>query len=377
MKKKTIALFFCAAAVILMAAVAIRPVIKGFIASALRKTFIGSSVSIGGYSLNPFNSLELYAVKISNGQAYNFSIGKIKVRYSLLSLAGKKIDSITVEDIEAGISIARPDKFDLEHYLRLEKKSAFVLRRVGLSAGRLKLNFGELSLEARAAFDLDPETGILNSVLLEIPALNSGQFKLADFVLEAGQDAAQGKLAARAMGYGKINCGNVRAEAALSGKKLSLSRLSMDVLGGTIEGNVVCILTAPLAYAAKFKASGINMAKLIIDLDLAERLKIEGAVSGALEVEGSGLDLSRLEGNFNSDGSGGRLTITDERILEAMAKNTGQTLSFMVESFRDYRYNTARAVLGIKDSDIIFNVAMDSEAGKREFVLVWHDFQIR
>ena len=377
MKKKIVALIFCVAAVILLAAAAIRPVIKGLIEASLRRTFIGSSVSIAGYSLNPFSSLELYAIRINNGELYNFSIGKIKIRYTPLSLIRKKIESIAVNDIDLNINIARSDKFDVSRYLRLEKKNVFVLKEIKLSGCRLKLSSDGLLLESDMAFDLDLESGVINHIYLGLPAFNFGQFKLVGLIFEAKNNSGQGRFFAQKISYAKINLGNLRADAVLSGKKLALENLSVDVLDGVVGGNAACVLTLPFSYAANFKASDINLAKLISDLDLMDRLMLEGVVSGDLRVEGEDADFNILDANFKSQGPGGRLTITDERILEAMAKNTGQALGFMVESFRDYRYNTAKAGLGIKDGDMILNVAMDSEAGKRDFDIVWHDFSIK
>jgi hypothetical protein len=47
-----------------------------------------------------------------------------------------------------------------------------------------------------------------------------------------------------------------------------------------------------------------------------------------------------------------------------------------VESFKDYHYNTALMKLSFDKGNIILDVALEGEAGKRNLSIVLHDFKL-
>jgi hypothetical protein len=70
------------------------------------------------------------------------------------------------------------------------------------------------------------------------------------------------------------------------------------------------------------------------------------------------------------------LTITDDKFLNNVAKSSGQSLDILVESFKNYHYNTGVMKLSLERGDIVFDIALEGEAGKRNLSIVLHDFKL-
>jgi hypothetical protein len=59
-----------------------------------------------------------------------------------------------------------------------------------------------------------------------------------------------------------------------------------------------------------------------------------------------------------------------------MAEATSQPLSLLVENFKNYRYNIGQVGLGAEGSNVILNISLEGEAGKRQLSVVFHDFKL-
>jgi hypothetical protein len=83
-----------------------------------------------------------------------------------------------------------------------------------------------------------------------------------------------------------------------------------------------------------------------------------------------------LSGNFSTLQPGGILVIKDDKFLKNLSRTTKQPLDILVESFKDYHYNTALMKLSFDKGNIILDVALEGEAGKRNLSIVLHDFKL-
>jgi hypothetical protein len=70
------------------------------------------------------------------------------------------------------------------------------------------------------------------------------------------------------------------------------------------------------------------------------------------------------------------LTIKDSGYLENMARSSGQSLDILVESLKNYHYNSGVAKLSLERNNFIFDIFLEGETGKRNLKVTLHDFNL-
>jgi len=158
-------------------------------------------------------------------------------------------------------------------------------------------------------------------------------------------------------------------------EKTLKSYLTAQTLGGRIEGNVRLKMDKGRQYLIELKFINLDLDKFVKDFNLDDKIQISGRLGGRLSLEGENLVIKLIDGNFIAGQDGGILTIKDERFLENVAKRSGQSLDILVESFKNYPYNKGLMKLSLKKGDLVFNIALDGEAGKRDLNIILHDFK--
>lgn len=177
--------------------------------------------------------------------------------------------------------------------------------------------------------------------------------------------------------FGKLRLRGCQGGVALRLGRADLDLSSCDMFGGKISGNAKLGLNGRLAYSAELNVSGIKPDNFIKDFELGEKFRMSGDLSGALRIEGKGGDMEILSGGLWAARPGGTLVITDKSFLENIARASGQSFEMLVESFKDYHYNTGIAKLSLDKGNLIFDITLDGEAGRRKLDIVVHGFSLR
>lgn len=177
--------------------------------------------------------------------------------------------------------------------------------------------------------------------------------------------------------FGKLRLRGCQGRVALRGRRADLDLSSCDIFGGKISGSAKLGLSGRLAYSAELNVSGINLDDFIKDFELGEKFRMSGNLSGTARIEGKGGDMEILSGSLQAARPGGALVITDRSFLENIARASGQSFEMLVESFKDYHYNTGIVELSLDKGNLIFDITLDGEAGRRKLDIVVHDFSLR
>ena len=93
-------------------------------------------------------------------------------------------------------------------------------------------------------------------------------------------------------------------------------------------------------------------------------------------MAGKGAALAVVDGDLLTYQPGGKLTITDKRFLENLARTSQQPLDIIVESFKNYDYNIGIVKLGMEQGNLVVDVRLEGEAGQRNLSIVVHDFKL-
>ncbi|KPK98301.1 MAG: hypothetical protein AMJ95_04895 [Omnitrophica WOR_2 bacterium SM23_72] len=177
--------------------------------------------------------------------------------------------------------------------------------------------------------------------------------------------------------YQKAKIGPLQAKLKIDDKVLYLDYLRAQIFNGKADGQVALNLDKEMNYQVTLNFTGLDIDRFIRDFDLEERFQMTGALSGEVSLRGSGATIQQIQGDLSTSQAGGKLTITDQRFLDNLARTSRQPLDILVESFKNYYYNIGIIKLGMEEGDLILDVRLDGEAGMRHLNIMVHEFNLR
>ena len=175
--------------------------------------------------------------------------------------------------------------------------------------------------------------------------------------------------------YQRLTIKEIKGSLGLEDKGIVLTPLSMQLLGGEARGSVN-FSPSKLAYQAEFNFSNLDLRELVRDFELAQSFQATGRLGGRIVLSGKGIELKILDGDLSATEAGGTLNITDKAFLENLARYTKQSFDILVESFKNYHYNIGRLNLSLDKGNLVFEAALDGEAGRRNLNIVLHNFKL-
>lgn len=374
--KKAILASIILLGLILLAAVSLRTLALFIAKKAIRNIFADSAVSISGCTVNPLRQISFADIQIQKGQAYNFKIKELKINYDLNLIKKLTVSQVRLAGIEAGIDLGQKKIADFGGYLNLKGKSPFLIGCLELSGIKIDLKSADLNLRGEVSFGLSRALQILDYLDLKLDNLSIAGVTLDNLSFIAAQSKKTGRLYIRQVSYDKLKISNIQSQAVLEGTIVSLNGLSAELFSGKISGEFSGQLGGELAYTLNLQAAGLSLEALVQDFNLTEKFQLSGRLNGKVTLEGQGARVRILSGGFFAQDPGGTLEIKDKQFLEAMAKNTGQSLEMVVESFKDYRYNKGDMRLGLEGTNLVFDMQLDGLQGKRNINIVLHDFNL-
>lgn len=364
---------------ILVTALSIKPLVIFLVKQQLKKVFIHSSINIRGCNLKPLHQLSLSDIEIKREPIYALRIKEAKIQYSLSSIITRNILKFSLKDALITVNLGQSSILNLRRYLTLkaDKKSIFLLSRLKLSNLDLNLKSADLNLKAKISAELNFIKQIINHLKLKIDVLQNKGFQLENAYIEASQNLPPGLLHIDEIKYGKFKIEKIKSNTRLDEEFLHLDSLSAKVLGGEFQGKIDLITGENIGYSLNLKFINLDLEAFVDDFNLNERFELNGKIGGTLALEGSGPHIEAINGDFTSLQPGGVLTIKDNRFLENLARKSNQPLDILVESFKNYHYNKGMLKLFKDEGNLILDVALDSEAGKRNLNITVHDFKLR
>ena len=376
--KRAIYILVIISFIALAAGLSYKPLIFFIAKKQLSQVFIGSRVDIAGCELKPLSSLRLKGIRISRQKKYDFQVKELTAEYSLFPLLSGRVKNISLQGAEIEINFGQESLAGWVKLLNLKnQKSAFLVNGLRLSDTRLDIQSRELTLKASVSLAVDLVRQSMEYLEINVASLEGSGLELKDAFLEAKSGAAApGLLRIAEVKYDKLAIKKIEGQARLEDKSLSLESLFAQVLGGDIRGKALLELRPAGDYRVELRAQDIDLSAFISDFNLGEKLSLSGRLNGraALRLRGSGIDL--LSGDFSAAAPGGMLTIKDTAYLESIARSSRQPLDLLVESFKNYRYNTGVVKLSFSEGNIILDIVLEGEAGRRNLSVILHDIQL-
>ncbi len=376
--KRIVFFFFVASFLVIISAVFFSaPLIKSIAIKQLKSIFLGSEVSVASSKLFPIQKLSIFDIRIKKDKVYELKFKEAGVVFSLQSLLKKRISTVYLKGAAIRINLGSNSILDFAKHINLSSPSVFLVGGLDVSDLSLDLKSKEVSLEGKLSLVLNLLKQEPEFCDIEISVLDSLGVHAQNAVFKVKQGAPSGELSIRQVKYDKVKIDEISSAVSLKGKELIFSGLQAQLFGGNVQLEARVFMDADPEYAAEVEFNELDMERFVKDFKLEERFSITGKLSGSVSVKGKGTDMRLIDGNFSAGAGGGMMVVKDETILKNMAKAADQPLDILMESFKDYHYNTGVMKLGKAQDDLSLDVALDGEKGKRNLTVTLHDFKLR
>lgn len=346
--------------------------------SALRRMFPEAAVSIGSFDLFPTHRAGLSALTVERPGSYRLFMRRVQVRYGLLSLLKGSVGNVSLEGVELFVTLPRKRLIELSEYLRLDPRGGGVrIERLSLADARLDVLTQEARLVARVErLRLLPAAQIVQEASLQIDSFSGMGVELKGAKVSASAAGAPGELKIQKLSLGKLALEEVSSALVLENSKVTLSPLTARILGGTVQAKLEFWPLGSQAYYGNFSASNLSLQRITDDFELKERFDMTGIFNGDLSIAGYGMHVSMLNGSFNTLSPGGTLTVTDKETVKTLAHTAGQDAGAVMDSLRDYRYDTGVLSVQLPEKNLILDLHFDGAQGKRTLQIVVHSFKL-
>lgn len=349
----------------------IKPLIIFSAKRQLKNVFPNSQVNLAGCSLG-LHRLTLSGIEITRPVLYVLGVKELNIYFNFWQIIRGNILKITVNDVNASVTMPNKSVTEISKFVKPGSGKTFAIASLGLSRAKLDLNSLDLQLKAEFGLRVNLLRQMLDSLDLEIDSLAGQGISIQEVKCKASQGAGDGWFALRLIKKDKAKVENITATVRLADKMLFLDNLRGELLGGDFHGSVKFKLEENPGYSLALNLRELDLARLVDEFNLQEKIKLSGKLSGDVVLAGEGRNTRLISGELYSSADGGLLTINDDRYLKELARNSGQSFDIIVESFKNYHYNKGAAKLSLDKGNLIFKIDLDGASGKRQLNLTVH-----
>jgi len=154
-------------------------------------------------------------------------------------------------------------------------------------------------------------------------------------------------------------------------RKISLEDLDVNIDCGKQSISQFRDSIKTSSAGASFSPGELALSNLALDV-ASKELDFRGKFTGSIVLETRNASLKKVKGDLSVVRPGGALTINDTRYLENVAQNSGQSLDLLVESFKNYHYDSGIIRLSLDGRALVLDVSLSGETGKRNLVVTFH-----
>jgi hypothetical protein len=187
---------------------------------------------------------------------------------------------------------------------------------------------------------------------------------------------ASGAILINSFKHDKFKAQNIKVHFKWARSQIYLGPIEAKVLEGTVNGDGTIQLGNPLNYVLKLNFANLDLSRFVEDFELKDKFLLVGLLNGKITLSGAGKNFRILNGDFSPPVNGGDLTISDTQFLKNMAVSSKLPSDLVVDSFKNYHYNTGQVQMFLEHGDLNFNVSLEGVSGKRELKVVVHDFNL-
>ena len=376
--KKVILVLLIMLAIFFSLPVILKPVILSAAKKQLNNVFKDSAVSVENCRLRPV-SLAIYGIKIERKPFYDLQIEEARISYRFPSIFKGKIHRVALKGIKARINTPNKKTAEFSKLLNINTSNPppFMVMNADIQGVDIKFLAQDLDLTCALSVGIDFSDRAVQYLALKVISLDAGGMHLENLCLGSALKLKTSNFYIGQLKFDKAKLEDIAGRIVLGGKGFVLDPLCARLFGGNVCGSMAVVLDKEGQYVLNLNASGVGLDVFVDDFKLAEKFRMTGKVQGAVSVKGKGVNLALLSGDLNVAQPGGTLVITDEGFLKDLAAQTQQSLEMLTESFKHYRYDTGIVKLRLDQGNVILDVALDGNNGKRNLDITLHNFNLK
>lgn len=344
---------------------------RSFIAGALP----GYDVKVGKLELG-LTTINVKDVLIQNSSD-KIVVPNISIKISLSELNDRKVSGVVVSNASVDLLLNNGalDVFGEKGQGRSTDtpKEAWSIKAIRLDRIKFKVKHKDLSVEGIGSIGILPAQKEVSDIVLENVHIESGSFMVKNMGISARQGEHDGSLTAGPVKFDKNEINQITATVFLDKETVSFQSIQADFWNGKISGSVN-LDWAKLRYLLELTADGVDLEAIAKGYELAERVDMTGKLQGYLKLAGQGVEINEITGAFQTADPGGKLNITDKKLLAAIAQYTGQSPEILMESFKNFNYSKGNIGASLDSGNIVLSVNLSGDNGRRNLQVVLHDF---
>lgn len=374
--KRLIVILSLACLFLIAISVFIKPVIIFVVKKQLGNIFIQSRISVEKCTFQPTRGLSLFDIEIKRQGDYDIKVREAAIGWNLHSLATAASLKLSLNGIKIYVNNSQKGFRDFSGYVVFGRGSP-IFKSVEISDLDVDLNTLDLTAKANLSLGLNLVSQSLDHLDFKMDIFKMLGAQIENVSVKLGPGSEQGNFSIAQLKYDKLNIDGIKGKVRRQGAAVSFYDVSGRVLDGDIRGNLDLKIGQEAWYLVNLQCTDLDIEKLVSDFNLREKFEMTGRLSGDLKLQGKGAQIEIMGGHFVTRQPGGTLVIKDTKFLENMARNTKQPVDLLIESFKNYRYNTGLVNLGLENGNVILATDLQGEAGKRSLNVVLHDVTIK
>lgn len=386
--KRKVLIAGCVAAALAVAAWTLffPPVAEDMAKRGIERAFPGAAVTIGSRghaglsraTVLPFGRISFRNISIEKSGVYSVKAKEAGVTYGLFSLLTGSASGLYLRDVNIAADFSGDKAKSLEDLL----KSASPAGRpaawsIDIANASIRLKFSDMELDAVASFKFDLRKLRLDRAELNAASFSKGTIVIKDASLRVPGEGIPGDFSVALVKCGRVALSDITGGALMKDGDFKLEPLVGSLFKGSILGTFKYSTRGKRAYSLSITADGLQMARAIEELGLSGKVDMTGSVDGGFRVDGSAMSLAKVRGSFNTAAPGGVLVIKDEVFLMNIAKRLNQPIEIVRQSFSDYAFTKGTMDVSLQGNDLVTEVYLEGEKGKRDMNVILHDINRR
>ncbi|MCM8773831.1 MAG: YdbH domain-containing protein [Candidatus Omnitrophica bacterium] len=376
MRKRNLLFIFIISLLVFIALLFIEPIIIYLAKIRLEKILPNSSVKIGDCKLKLFSRLNLSDIEISKLLDYEVKIDSLNIFYNLASIFNKKLLKVSLDGGYININLPQKNMFVIPNTTSTSPNKSFLfLDFIELRCIETNLSFSDCKIKGKIStiLSLKDINQLFKFLDLNIDDGEIGNFKIEYGNINISEDSL-GLFKLNKLKYNNLVLRNIYGNIRLGQREVYLPYFSAELFGGHLSGNIGFLYENKPIYYFEFKFDNIDTSRVVKALKLMDKVWVKGRVDGKLIFKLEDDNLNVINGYFSAVEPGGNLTIKDKRLLEKLPGVSSKQIDLLVESFKDYSYNRGVVKLGLQDNDLLLEINLDGDKGKRNLNINFHDF---
>lgn len=348
----------------------------------IKKAFPGAVVTIGsGERPGPsvtrvfsFGRISFTDISIERPGVYSVKAKEAGVTYGLFSLLEGSASGMYLKDVDITADLWGDKAKSFAGMISSAPSSGHPrIWSIGVENASVRMKFKDMKLDAAASFKFDLRKPGLDRAELKIASFTKGPIEVRDASLLLPGNGAAGDFSVAGVKCGRIALRDITGRAVMRDGNFKLEPIVGSLFKGTILGTFSCSASGRPAYVLSVTADGLQMSRAIEELGLEGKVGMSGSVDGWFRIEGSPGSVATVKGSFNVAAPGGMLVINDEGFLRNIAERTRQPIEIVRQSFSDYAFTKGTMDVTLEKSDLVIEVYLEGEKGKRDMNVILHD----